>query len=244
MSIKAMNWVWECSKTIGTDRLVLLAIADRASDEGMDAWPSIGTLAKKTRLHVRTVQRCIRNVEALGELEIRTKEGTHGTNVYIVRMDALALQSSSRSNPRRPPLPRQRAGGGKLPPGGGSAGGGAAPAPPPPGTSATGVVAPPPPDSSGTSRTTSTSFSKTAASPRALSRDPNTAGNYRVIEKLAIDVLNDEGFETDSDFHAALKSRCARLGIAYGPPDEDADVVHRACASAKVKRMVGRRVSA
>jgi hypothetical protein len=237
-----MNWVWESSNTVGTDRLVLLAIADRASDEGMDAWPSIGTLARKTRLHDRTVQRCIRNIEALGELEVRKKDGAHGTNVYVVRMDALSLMGTSRPNARRS---RQTATGVNLPPGGTGATSPPAQAPPPPGIGATPPVAQAPPNSSGTSGTTSTSLSKTAASPRALAREPNTNGNYRVIERIAIAALDeDESFEDEGAFVDFVKTRCAQLGVVYGPPDEPADVVHRACASAKVKRVIGRKALA
>ena len=179
MSIKAMNWVWEHSRTIGNDRLLLLAIADRASDEGMDAWPSIKTLAKKTKLHERTVQRCLKNIEALGELEIRHSEGAHGTNVYIVRMDVLVLEDSRerrRVPAKRSTSPSDRYDPGNVPPGGNLPpcgnpdvrggelpGGGVAPSPPGGGTVATGGVAVPPPDSSCTSCTNKTN---TAAEPR------------------------------------------------------------------------------
>jgi hypothetical protein len=83
--------------------------------------------------------------------------------------------------------------------------------------------------------------SKTAASPRALAREPNPNGNYRVIEKIAIEALGEESFDSESDFAAAVKALCAQRAIAYGPPDEDADVVARACASAKVKRVMSRK---
>lgn len=78
---------------------------------------------------------------------------------------------------------------------------------------------------------------KTAAPPRSLAREPNANGNYRVIEKIAIEAMNEESFESEADFSAAVKSLCAQRGIAYGPPDADPDVVARACASAKIARL-------
>jgi hypothetical protein len=34
-----MTWVWQHSRADGNVRLVLLAIADSANDDGLDAWP-------------------------------------------------------------------------------------------------------------------------------------------------------------------------------------------------------------
>lgn len=54
MSIKLMNAVWESDSTSGSDRLVLLALADSANDEGY-CWPSYETIAKKANLGKRYV---------------------------------------------------------------------------------------------------------------------------------------------------------------------------------------------
>ncbi len=55
MSVKVVTWVWEHSPVAGNERLVLLAITDSAEDDGRNAWPSVATLASKTRLDPRTV---------------------------------------------------------------------------------------------------------------------------------------------------------------------------------------------
>lgn len=103
MSVKVSSWVWERSRTIGNDRLVLLAIADCCNDAGYEAFPSIETLADKTRLHERTVQRCVRNIEAIGELRREGSGGRHA-NVYMVLMDALSfVDSRVQRRVRRPP---------------------------------------------------------------------------------------------------------------------------------------------
>ncbi len=87
MSVKAMTWVWDNSPTAGTERLVLLAIADTADDNGGNAWPSIPTLARKTRLDVRTVQRVIRRLVGADQLRVDTAAGRAGTNVYTLVLD-------------------------------------------------------------------------------------------------------------------------------------------------------------
>jgi hypothetical protein len=86
MSVRVMSWVWEHSRAEGTDRLVLLAIADSASDDGNNAWPSISTLADKAKVSPRTVQRSIRALQLLGEITMSPNAGRHGTNVYQVHM--------------------------------------------------------------------------------------------------------------------------------------------------------------
>lgn len=87
MSVRVMSWVWEHSRAEGTDRLVLLAIADSAGDDGGNAFPSIETLADKAKVSTRTVQRSIRSLTLLGEVSVTPNAGRHGTNVYQVRMD-------------------------------------------------------------------------------------------------------------------------------------------------------------
>lgn len=84
MSVKAQNWVWEYSRAVGTDRLVALAIADRANDGGEDAWPNMDTLCRKTRLSRSTVSRSVRALEALGELRVDRELGKR--NCYVLTM--------------------------------------------------------------------------------------------------------------------------------------------------------------
>jgi hypothetical protein len=63
---------------------VLLAIADRANDEGCDAWPSLATLCVKTQLHRSTVIRSIERLVELGELDVRVSPGR--SNRYRLTM--------------------------------------------------------------------------------------------------------------------------------------------------------------
>lgn len=50
------------------DTLVLLAIAEHASDETRLAWPSVASIMRRTRLDRRTVQRALRELEKLGAM--------------------------------------------------------------------------------------------------------------------------------------------------------------------------------
>lgn len=70
MSIKAMTLVWERSRAKGSELLVLLAIADYAQDDGREAFPTMRTLAEKSRMTERGVREIIRRLEAAGELEV------------------------------------------------------------------------------------------------------------------------------------------------------------------------------
>jgi len=65
MSVKMSSWVWEHSGAAGTDLLILLALADVADDTGV-CWPSLATLAGKTKVHEATVRRRLRALRKLG----------------------------------------------------------------------------------------------------------------------------------------------------------------------------------
>jgi hypothetical protein len=83
MSIRMMTQVWDQSQHKGSELLLLLAIADNANDQGV-AYPSVRTLAKKTRLSRRSVQYLINKVEQSGELRVSVGTGPHGCNEYHI----------------------------------------------------------------------------------------------------------------------------------------------------------------
>ncbi len=82
LSVQAFSWVINHSQSEQGARLVLLVIAWHADQDGKDAWPSVATLARKSRLSVRDVQYCLRKLEQSGELETQPNCGPHGTNLY------------------------------------------------------------------------------------------------------------------------------------------------------------------
>jgi hypothetical protein len=92
VSVKVMTWVWSHSTAKGIDRLVLLAIADSAEDDGRNAWPSVDTLSRKCAVDQRTVQRSILRLADLGELGYCKGGGRGHSTVYTVTMPDTAKQ--------------------------------------------------------------------------------------------------------------------------------------------------------
>ncbi|GGQ83486.1 helix-turn-helix domain-containing protein [Streptomyces flaveolus] len=83
MSFKVTNWVWARSESRNGARLVMLALADRADDNGF-CWPSIDDLAERTKLSPRAVQKAIAVLAELGELDVENGGGRHRSNRYRI----------------------------------------------------------------------------------------------------------------------------------------------------------------
>ncbi len=83
MSVKLMTAVWDREDLASTHKLVLLALADWANDEGL-CWPSINRLAIKTSMAGRSVQRLIRQLEDMGF--VRREEAIGKGNRYWITM--------------------------------------------------------------------------------------------------------------------------------------------------------------
>ena len=66
--------------------LLLLAIADCAHDDGNGAYPSVASLASKTRLSERDVQYRLRELLEGGAITCAARSGPRGVNVYAVVM--------------------------------------------------------------------------------------------------------------------------------------------------------------
>jgi hypothetical protein len=84
--------VWERSQHKGSELLLMLAIADNANDQGL-AYPSAKTLAKKTRLSNRQVQRLIRVVTRSRELEVSVGTGPRGCHEYHMHLGGDKMSS-------------------------------------------------------------------------------------------------------------------------------------------------------
>ena len=80
-----MSWTFEQSPTEGSERLVLLALADNANDEGV-CWPSLNTIARKCSLERRSVIRLVAQLVDKGLLTVQRRwEGiTNLTNLYRI----------------------------------------------------------------------------------------------------------------------------------------------------------------
>ena len=88
MSLRVQSWVYEHSEATGNERLILLAIADEADDDGANAYPSIDRIALKARVNKRTTIRCLERLESTGRLVVTrpTVNGRGHHNSYVVVM--------------------------------------------------------------------------------------------------------------------------------------------------------------
>lgn len=89
MSVRASTWAWSLEEVMGSEALVLLALADQANDEGL-CWPSQEKLAPKARQSVSTLRRSLRSLEKMGLLTTITRSSTRGrrSNLYLLHIGA------------------------------------------------------------------------------------------------------------------------------------------------------------
>ena len=89
MSIKIMSAVFE-SLTLGpTDRLVLLALADHAGEDGT-CYPSIARLCQRTGLGERAVQVSIKRLKEAGQLTAKMGGGRGNSTLYTITINPAA----------------------------------------------------------------------------------------------------------------------------------------------------------
>lgn len=70
-----MTVVWEIELPPG-EKLVLLALADQANDDGRNCWPSVETICHRSGQGERTVRRALQSLESKGILTRNHREGT------------------------------------------------------------------------------------------------------------------------------------------------------------------------
>ena len=78
MSIRLMSEVWRTDLAT-IEKMVLLVIADHASDDGTEAWPSQATIAAKASISIRTVQRAVNSLVENGYLWMQKGAGGSAT---------------------------------------------------------------------------------------------------------------------------------------------------------------------
>ncbi|WP_198147415.1 helix-turn-helix domain-containing protein [Sphingobium chungbukense] len=74
MSVRLMSLVWELDLPPG-EKLVLLALADQANDDGLQCWPAVSTIMKRSGQGERTVRRAIVDLERKGHLTRKMRDG-------------------------------------------------------------------------------------------------------------------------------------------------------------------------
>lgn len=81
MSNKLLTFVWDHGPEDKGELMVLLALADQASDAG-HCWPSMPTIARRCRVEARSCQRIVRRLEAGGWLTVHERPGR--SNMYSI----------------------------------------------------------------------------------------------------------------------------------------------------------------
>ena len=100
MSIKVMSWVWE-QDLPPLDKIVLMAIADHADDDGY-AWPSMKRIAEKCSMEKRTVQRHVEKLQEQQLLKVESRQrhdGSSSSNGYTVVMNGTNREGVAESHP-------------------------------------------------------------------------------------------------------------------------------------------------
>lgn len=101
MSIRIMSEVWK-TKLTTSEKMVLLVIADHASDDGTEAWPSQRLIGEKASLSIRTVQTTINRLQEKGWLHMEKRAGgslncrdDRRPNKYTIHLGKLRGENSS-----------------------------------------------------------------------------------------------------------------------------------------------------
>lgn len=93
MSIKVMTDVWAYADCKGSELLILLALADFSDDNGENIYPSMQTLAKKSRLSDKQARRVVQNLVKLDLVEIIEaggwQRGRNRSNSYRIKLETL-----------------------------------------------------------------------------------------------------------------------------------------------------------
>jgi hypothetical protein len=102
MSIAALNWARKQRVGDAAGKLVLMVLADYASEDGQ-SWPSINTIAEVSELSSRSV---IRKLERLEELKLIARShrqranGSNASNIYQLGMPAEDVRQTERGSDR------------------------------------------------------------------------------------------------------------------------------------------------
>jgi len=76
-----MSQVWDATARTTSHKLVLLALADHADDDGR-CWPSLERVAAKCGIQVRAVQKRIRDLQHDGQVQVVNRPGR--SNMYLI----------------------------------------------------------------------------------------------------------------------------------------------------------------
>lgn len=89
MGIAAYKAVWGKSKSKGSERLVMLCLAEHADDSGY-CYPSLTTIANETKVSKRQVTRALQNLHDAGEIEYKPGDGRGNYSEFWILLDLRA----------------------------------------------------------------------------------------------------------------------------------------------------------
>ncbi len=119
MGIKIMNEVWSIKGLKPTQKYVLIALADRASDDNHTCWPSMADLKDRTGLSERAIRDAISELESMGFVAIEHR--FNKSNLYRLTLKNRAIPANGAPPAANaPPAPNAAppAGGAGVPAGG------------------------------------------------------------------------------------------------------------------------------
>lgn len=99
MSDRAWDWAWRCRGLASTRRLVLLALAEHADDDGETCLRALGRLERMTGLSRRGVAKTLNALEA-ARLIAREQGERDGSTMYRLLLDRPGSAPESPGNNR------------------------------------------------------------------------------------------------------------------------------------------------
>jgi hypothetical protein len=100
MSFRAMIWAWEVDGLTSATKLVLLALAQHANEDGNNSYPSVATVAAECRMSERTVQGALKALETEGYITVVRR--LRQTSMFSLRMDLKVVAKRERAPARNP----------------------------------------------------------------------------------------------------------------------------------------------
>ncbi len=94
MNDRAWDWAWDCRGLTPTQRLVLLALAERAAEDGATCLPPFRRLERMTGLDRRGIAKTLNALEAAG-LIARKRADYDRPTVYRLVLDGSGAASES-----------------------------------------------------------------------------------------------------------------------------------------------------
>ena len=83
VSNPVLNLAWQVEGLTASEKLVLVALADRADDAG-SCWPSLADIARRCCISGRFVRVALRSIEAAGHVTTQRCAGPKGANLFRV----------------------------------------------------------------------------------------------------------------------------------------------------------------